>query len=99
MPTPLPTEGTALDEPPQRIVVDGRVQRFGMYAGRIPDPNVQDTALYGLRPHSLAARARYKQWQHLCVVHDELALTLAVVDAGATRLGWIQVIDRRTGER
>lgn len=99
MPTPLATEGTDLEEPPRRIVVDGRVARFGMYAGHIPDPNVQDTALYHLRPGSLAARARYKQWQHLCVIHDDVALMLAVVDAGVTRLGWIQAIDRRTGER
>lgn len=99
MTTPQPADRSPLDEPPRHIVEDGHILRYGMFAGRIAEPNLQDTALYGLRSGSLVARARFKQWQHLCVVHDDLAITLAVVDAGITRLGWVQVIDRRTGER
>lgn len=83
-----------LAEPPERIVVDGRVAHVGMFAGTIEDPNVEE-----LRPYGRLAGLRFKQWQHLAVIHPRLLVSLAVVDAGWTRLGWLQVVDRETGER
>jgi hypothetical protein len=83
-----------LTPPPPRLVEGGRVLTFGMFAGAVPDPNVQDH-----RPWGPASGLRLKQWQHLAVVHPEVALTFAVVDVGFLRLGWAQVIDRVSGER
>lgn len=83
-----------LEAPPDRIVVGGCVAHLGMFAGSIAEPNVED-----LQPYGRLARFRFKQWQHLAVIHPQLAVTLAVVDAGWTRLGWVQVIDRRDGTR
>ncbi len=90
--------GTEPAPAPERIVADGRVLAYGMYRGPIADPNLQDLRLYGTRSARIAG-LRLKQWQHLAIVHPEVLLTLAVVDAGWTRLGWVQVVDRRTGER
>lgn len=45
------------------------------------------------------ARARLKQWQHVCVVADEWLLTLAVVDAAYMKLAWVQAVHIPTGER
>ena len=84
----------SLRAPPPRLVEDGRIVAFGMFAGAVPDPNLADH-----RPWGPASGLRLKRWQHLAVVHPEVALTFAVVDVGYLRLGWVQVIDRATGAR
>jgi hypothetical protein len=83
-----------LQRPPPRLVEDGRVVAFGMFAGAVPDPNLADH-----RPWGPASGLRLKRWQHLAVIHPEVALTFAVVDVGYLRLGWAQVVDRIGGER
>lgn len=84
----------ALQSPPPRLVEGGRVVAFGAFAGAVLDPNLSDH-----RPWGPLSALRLKRWQHLAVVHPEFALTLAVVDVGFLRLGWVQVIDRADGRR
>lgn len=83
-----------LHPPPSRVVRDGRIERFGMFDGPIRDTDLTSFHLYGP-----LGRLRLKQWQHFAIVHPEVALTFAVVDAGFLRLGWVQIVDRATGER
>lgn len=45
------------------------------------------------------ARLRLKEWQHYCLITDEVLVTLAIVDAKFTRIAWVQVVDLATGER
>lgn len=67
---------------------------LGMFAGPVADVNLAE-----LRPRGALSRLRLKQWQHLAIVHPEIALTFAVVDVGYLKLGWVQAIDRRAGVR
>lgn len=82
----------ALTDPPARIVEGGRVAAFGTFAGVIAHPDLESH-----RPWGPLSFLRLKRWHHLAVVHPEVGLTLALVDAGIQRLGWLQGIDRRTG--
>lgn len=86
-----------LPTPPPRILDDRFRPTFGMYAGAIPDVDLDRARVPG-RPGPLAG-LRLKQWEHWLIVAPELAITLAVVDVALTRLVWVQVIDRRTGDR
>lgn len=83
-----------LAAPPDRVVHEGQVHTFGMFAGPIRDSDLSGFRLYGP-----LGRLRLKQWHHYAVIHPEVAVTFAVVDAGFLRIGWVQVIDRQTGER
>lgn len=85
----VPPSGSMLD-------ADGH-PRYGMFRGALPVVDLGDARVPG-RPGPLG-RLRLKQWEHWLVVHPELAVTLAVVDAAVTRLVWIQVIVRATGQR
>ena len=82
--------------PPSAVDPTGR-PRFGMYAGALPEVDLDRARVAGW-PGPLGA-LRLKQWAHWLVVTDDLALTVAVVDAVFTRLLWVQVIDRATGAR
>lgn len=82
--------------PPRLLQPDGSLLT-GMWAGPLGDVDLLDAHPPGL-PGPLA-RLRLKRWQHICVVHEDVALTFAVVDARFLKLGWVQVIDRATGER
>ncbi len=88
---------SALGPPPDRLVDEfGAVEALGMWAGPIADVNLADAKVPG-RPGPLA-KLRLKRWQHIAVVHPDAALTLAIVHVGYLRLGWVQAIDRGTGQ-
>lgn len=84
----------ALSAPPPRVVDGGRIAAFGMFDGPIRDTDLRSFRVYGP-----LGRLRLKQWHHFAIVHPEVALTFAVVDAGFQRLAWVQAIDRRDGRR
>lgn len=79
--------------PPARLVENGVVTGFGMFGGAIGDVNLEE-----LRPRGPLSPLRFKQWQHVAIVHPEVALTFAVVDVGYLKLGWAQAIDRASGQ-
>ena len=82
---------------PERLLgPDGSVAAFGMWSGALKDVDLADARVKG-RPGVLG-RFRLKRWQHVAVVHPDAALTFAIVDAGFLRIGWVQGIDRKTGE-
>ena len=45
------------------------------------------------------ARTRLKEWQHFLIDSPEVLITTAIVDAKVLQLGWVQVVDKRTGVR
>ena len=85
-----------LSSPPHRLVdYNGNIVKYGMFNAPIRDPNLIETRIRHW-PGKLS-RLRFKQWQHFCVVHRDLALSFAIVDTGYLRLGWVQVIHRGVG--
>lgn len=86
-----------LNSPPGTILDARGAPQFGMYAGAIPDVDIDRATVAGF-PGPLG-RLRLKQWEHWLVVHPEIVVTVAIVDAAITRLVWLQVIDRKTGGR
>ncbi len=85
----------SLTSPPDSLLAAGRPANFGMFDAPLRDVDLGDARITG-RPGPLA-RLRLKQWQHVCVVHPEAALTWASVDAGYLKLGWVRFVDRATG--
>ncbi len=91
--SPLVRPSEAPDSP---LGPDGAL-RFGMH--RTPYRTVDlDRAAVAGWPGPLA-HLRLKQWQHFIVIAPDLALSFAIVNAAYTAVAWIQVIDRRTGQR
>lgn len=86
-----------LASPPGTILDNNGAPQFGMYGGAIPDVDLDRARVEGF-PGPLG-RLRLKQWEHWLVVHPEIAVSLAIVDAAITKLVWVQVIDRKTGGR
>lgn len=86
-----------LKSAPGTILNVAGAPQFGMYAGAIPDVDLDRAVVAGF-PGPLG-RLRLKQWEHWLVVHPEIAVSLAIVDAAITKLVWVQVIDRKTGGR
>lgn len=86
----------SFDPTPERLVQDGQLQ-LGIYRSPIPEVDLDRAQL----PSSTAmgSRFRLKQWQHWMVVSPELMLTMAIVDIGYLKLGWIQAVELDTGAR
>jgi hypothetical protein len=78
-------------------VDDAGSPRFGSWNAPLPAVSLDRARVAGWR--GPLGRLRLKQWEHWLVVTPTHALTFAVVDAAFTRLVWLQVIDRKTGER
>lgn len=53
----------------------------------------------GLTLPAAIARTRLKEWQHFLLVSPEVVVTVAIVDAKVMQVGWVQVVDKATGER
>lgn len=77
--------------PPQRLVDDSGAVTLGVFAGLLPDPNLED-ALPGLW-----GRLRLKRWQHFFCILPDLSLGLAVVHAGYLRTSWCAVVEDPRG--
>ena len=45
------------------------------------------------------ARTRLKEWQHFLIDSPDVLVTTAIVDAKVLQVGWVQVVDKRTGAR
>lgn len=86
-----------LASPPETLCDPAGNPRFGMYRGPIPVVDLDRARVPGW-PGPLAG-LRLKQWEHWLLIHPQVAVTLAVVDAAITHLVWVQVIDRQSGER
>ena len=86
-----------LKTPPGTILGKDGAPQFGMYGGAIPDVDLDQAVVAGF-PGPLG-RLRLKQWEHWLVVHPEIVVTVAIVDAAITKVVWVQVIDRKTGGR
>jgi hypothetical protein len=85
-------EPVPLLPPPPNLVRDGQVAVWGSFAGVIPAPDLE-----AARPWGPLSGLRLKRWYHAALVHPEVGMTFAFVDAGYQRLAWVQVVDRATG--
>jgi hypothetical protein len=85
------------DNVPTDLVDAQGVPQFGMFRSPFRRVNLYDARVSGW-PGPLA-RLRCKAWQHVAVVTPEIALTLAIVDAGYLSTAWVQHIDRASGTR
>ena len=83
--------------PPERVVSATGVPTFGTWTAPLREVGLRRAAVPGW-PGPLG-RLRLKQWEHWLVVCPTHAITFAVVDAAFTRLVWVQVIDRASGQR
>jgi hypothetical protein len=76
--------------------VEGGVARFGRFAAPFRDLNLLDCE--GV-PGPRAFRSfRLKEWEHLAIIHPDLYLSVAVVDAGFLITSWTHVYLRRSGK-
>jgi len=82
-----------IEKAPDRFVVGG-VPRYGLFDAPVRDPNVLDAAF---APGPLR-RVRLKDWQHWAIVHPDVYVSIAVVDAAFMTASWVFVFDRRTGK-
>lgn len=85
-----------LEHAPERLLgADGHV-RFGMFDTPLADVDLEDARIL-TRPRGIPSGLRLKQWQHFCIVHPEVVLTIAVVDLGFMKATWVKAIDREAG--
>ena len=84
------------DPTPDRLVDERGHVRFGVFNAPLPDVDVAESRFgwLGLPAPRIVRDLRLKQWQHFVLVTPELLVTLAVVDAGYLRTGWVQVVER-----
>ena len=80
---------------PDKLIDASGTLAFGQYRGALKDVDIADAQVAGWPGFS--SGLRLKRWQHFCIVHPELVLTLAVVHTGYLQLAWVQAIDRATG--
>lgn len=93
MTEPLRPAPTAL------VNADGTVA-FGVYNGPPRRVGLED-ARWTAGGMSVPARLRslrLKRWHHMLLVHPDVLITAAFVDAVYTKLSWVQVVDLKTGE-
>lgn len=84
-----------LESPPDALVDASGHPHFGMWNAPLRDVNLADARVQTLP--GLPGWLRLKQWQHVLVVHPEVVLSFAAVDAAYIQTAWVQVVDRATG--
>lgn len=85
---------------PELVGADGFAQRL-WHRAPLERVDIADACIrsgpFTLKPS--LARKRLKEWQHFLFISPEVLVTTAIVDAKVLQLGWIQVVDKASGER
>jgi hypothetical protein len=90
-----PLSAVLKDAPSQWVDAQGR-PRFGTFAGSFS--HIDLSQLRGVfRPKWWRTLTTHKKWLYLLVVHEDLALTMAVVDLRYASNAFCQVVDLNSG--
>ena len=81
---------------PARLVENGLVHS-GLFDKPFTDLNILDGPT-GIRASMGLHKTRLKEWQHFAIVHPDLYISLAVVDAKFLATSWLYFFDRRRRE-
>ncbi len=88
-----------LKKTPNPLVVDGKVQDYGLFADPFENMNILEAQIYpGKNTPRFIRHARLKQWQHWAIINKEFFMAFAVVDAGYMGASFCYIVDRKTGQ-
>ena len=89
-----------LRETPPRMVVDGRVAKYGVFADPFREVNLLDLDLVIGRRHvpRIVRDFRLKEWQHFGIVTGDYYFGMVIFDAKFMGVSFFYVFNRKTGE-
>jgi len=88
-----------IQQTPGKMVQDGRVVRWGLFATPFRDIDLEglDLRVAGVKVPRCLRKFRLKEWQHVAIAGADVMMGLALVDAHYLGNSWCWVADRGTG--